>query len=69
MSTLLLRKKKSAVRSLLLLISKIIRRRRGDSGPSLIDRMSAQAERFGAEKIYDTIVDMQLEGDVKKTDW
>ncbi len=38
----------------------------GDSGPSLIDRMSAQAERFGAEKIYDTIVDMQLEGDVKK---
>ena len=28
--------------------------------------MSAQAERFGAEKIYDTIVDMQLEGDVKK---
>ena len=38
----------------------------GDSGPSMIDRMSAQAERFGAEKIYDTIVDMQLEGDVKK---
>ncbi len=38
----------------------------GDSGPSLIDRMAAQADRFGAEKIYDTIVDMQLEGDVKK---
>ena len=38
----------------------------GDSGPSLIDRMSKQADSFGAEKTYDTIVDMQLEGDVKK---
>ena len=32
----------------------------GDSGPSLIDRMAAQADRFGAEKIYDTIVDLSL---------
>ena len=38
----------------------------GDSGPSLIDRMSEQADRFGAEKIYDTIIDLQLDGDVKK---
>ncbi len=37
----------------------------GDSGPSLIDRMSKQADSFGAEKIYDDIVDLKLEGDVK----
>lgn len=36
-----------------------------ESGPSLIARMSKQAEKFGAEKIYDTIVNVELEGEVK----
>lgn len=36
-----------------------------ESGPSLIGRMSKQAEKFGAEKVYDTIVDVELEGKVK----
>ena len=38
----------------------------GDSGATLIDRMAKQAEDFGAEKVYDTIVEVQLDGDVKK---
>lgn len=37
----------------------------GESGPSLIAKMVAQANHFGAEKVFDTIVDVQLEGDVK----
>ena len=38
----------------------------GDSGATLIDRMSKQAGDFGAEKVYDTITELELEGDVKK---
>lgn len=37
----------------------------GESGPSLIERMSQQAEKFGAERVSDTIKEVQLEGDVK----
>ena len=37
----------------------------GDSGPSLIKRMSDQADHFGAEKIYDDVVDLKLEGEIK----
>lgn len=37
----------------------------GETGPSLIDRMVKQAEHFGAEKVYDTIVDVELEGEIK----
>jgi len=37
----------------------------GDTGPSLIGRMVKQAERFGAEKVYDNITDAELEGDIK----
>ena len=36
-----------------------------ESGPSLVERMAAQASRFGAEKIFDTVQDMDLEGKVK----
>ncbi len=38
----------------------------GETGPSLVARFSAQAARFGAEKILDTIVDMELQGEPKK---
>ena len=37
----------------------------GESGPSLIARMTQQAEKFGAERVSDTIKEVQLEGDVK----
>lgn len=37
-----------------------------ESGPSLIARMADQAERFGAEKIYDAVVEAELKGDVKR---
>ena len=37
----------------------------GETGPSLIARMVGQAEHFGAEKVFDTIVDLDLEGEVK----
>ena len=37
----------------------------GDSGPSLIARMTAQAAHFGCERVSDTIKSVQLEGDVK----
>lgn len=37
----------------------------GETGPSLIARMVEQAERFGTEKVFDTAVDVTLEGDVK----
>ena len=37
-----------------------------ESGPSLIGRMVDQAERFGAEKVYDTVVEANLTGDVKR---
>lgn len=36
-----------------------------ESGPSLVGRMSEQAARFGAEKVFDTVQDMELEGKVK----
>ena len=35
------------------------------SGPSLIARMLEQAEEFGAEKIKDDVIDMELEGKIK----
>lgn len=37
-----------------------------ESGPTLIDRMNDQVCRFGAERVSDTIVDMELEGKEKK---
>lgn len=37
----------------------------GESGPSLIARMSAQAEKFGVERVSDTISSVELEGEVK----
>ncbi len=37
----------------------------GETGPSLIERMVKQAEHFGAEKVFDSIVDMELEGEIK----
>lgn len=37
-----------------------------ESGPTLIDRMCAQADKFGAEKVQDTIVDLTLDGAEKK---
>lgn len=36
-----------------------------ESGPSLIARMSKQVEKFGADRVMDTIVDVELEGKVK----
>lgn len=38
----------------------------GDSGASLIARMTAQAERFGCERVSDTIKSAELTGTVKK---
>lgn len=38
----------------------------GESGPSLIARMTEQCEKFGVERVSDTITSVQLEGDVKK---
>jgi len=37
----------------------------GESGPTLVDRMSDQAKHFGAEKVYDEIVEVKLEGKEK----
>ena len=37
----------------------------GESGPSLIDRMTRQAARFGAERASDTISSVELDGPVK----
>ena len=37
----------------------------GESGPSLIARMTQQVERFGAERVSDTITSVELEGPVK----
>ena len=36
-----------------------------ETGPSLIGRMVRQAERFGSQKVYDTITDVELDGEVK----
>jgi len=38
----------------------------GESGPSLIERMSRQAKHFGAERVSDSIEAVELEGDIKK---
>ena len=38
----------------------------GETGPSLIARMSEQAKKFGAERVSDTIKSVELEGPVKK---
>lgn len=38
----------------------------GESGPSLIERMTKQAEKFGADRANDTINKVELEGPVKK---
>ncbi len=37
-----------------------------ESGPSLIARMTKQAEKFGCERVSDTITAVELEGEVKK---
>ncbi len=36
-----------------------------ETGPSLVARFSKQAEKFGAEKVMDTVVDVELEGPIK----
>lgn len=38
----------------------------GEDGPSLVARMAAQAAKFGAERVSDTIRSVELEGPVKK---
>ena len=38
----------------------------GESGPSLIKRMTEQAEKFGCDRVHDTIKSVELEGNVKK---
>ena len=38
----------------------------GESGRSLVARMSEQAKKFGAERVSDTIKSVELDGDVKK---
>lgn len=38
----------------------------GESGPSLVARMTAQAEKFGVERVTDVINQVELDGDVKK---
>ncbi len=38
----------------------------GESGISLADRMASQAERFGVERIKDSIGSVELTGDIKK---
>lgn len=38
----------------------------GESGPSLVERFVHQASKFGAEKVMDTVEELELEGDVKK---
>ena len=37
-----------------------------ETGPSLVARFSAQAAKFGAEKVFDTVVDLDLVGETKK---
>ena len=37
----------------------------GETGPSLIDRMVKQTEKFGVDHVFDTVTDMDLTGDVK----
>ncbi len=37
----------------------------GETGPSLIDKMIDQVNRFHAERVIDTITEVQLEGEIK----
>ncbi len=37
----------------------------GESGPTLVERMAEQAKRFGAEKVYDEILEVKLDGKEK----
>lgn len=37
-----------------------------ESGPSLIDRMSKQVARFGTERVYDNITEVDFTGEIKK---
>ena len=37
----------------------------GESGPSLVARMTQQAAKFGCERVSDTINSVELDGDVK----
>lgn len=37
----------------------------GESGPSLMERFSKQAEKFGCEKAYDNVESVELEGEIK----
>ena len=37
-----------------------------ESGQSLIERMAKQAAHFGAEKVYDTVVEVKLDGKIKE---
>ena len=39
---------------------------REESGPTLIDKMLKQADRFGCERVIDEVVSVELEGDIKK---
>lgn len=38
----------------------------GETGPSLVARMSEQAAKFGCERVSDTIKAVELDGDIKK---
>ncbi len=38
----------------------------GETGPSLVKRMSEQVEKFGCERVTDTIKAVELDGDIKK---
>lgn len=38
----------------------------GESGPTLIARMTKQAEKFGVERVSDTVKEVRLAGDVKE---
>lgn len=37
----------------------------GETGPSLVARMSEQAKKFGVERVSDTVKSVSLEGDIK----
>ncbi|MBR3394292.1 MAG: FAD-dependent oxidoreductase, partial [Firmicutes bacterium] len=37
-----------------------------ESGPTLVARFAAQAEKFGCEKVLDTVKEVELDGPVKK---
>ncbi len=38
----------------------------GETGPSLVERMSKQAAKFGCERVSDTVKAVELDGEVKK---